>query len=273
MRDLTASSLLSDGLTARLEEELEHLPARAAVFLQPLGEGESWAHLPDEPFPAASLMKLPLLLEVYRRFQEGLEDPETPVTLRPEDVVGGAGILLELHPGLSLTLRDLARLMIVVSDNTASNMLLDRVGFPAVRELLARLGMGGTSLNRRFMETPGPQGDNVTTARDCIRVLEALWSGRVLAEPWREEALNILRRQQFRERIPMRLPVTAVVANKTGELEGVRHDAALVEDRGKAFLLAVLTREGREPWEVDSRVSRIARWCYDHVMEGSLEEA
>lgn len=273
MPEPTVSPLMSDGLTARLEEELRHLPARAALVLKPLDGSSPWRLRPDEPFPAASLAKVPILLEVFRRFQEGLLDPEATVLLKAEDVVQGAGVLMELHPGLPLTLRDLARLMIVVSDNTASNVLLDVVGFQAVNDLVTRLGTKGTALNRKFMHAPGPAGDNVTTAQDCVRLLEALWAGEVLGEPWREEALNILRRQQFREKIPMMLPVTAVVAHKTGELDGVRHDVGLVEDRGKAWVLAVLTRDGREPWELDYRVARISRWCYDWVTEGSLETA
>ena len=265
------SLLWPDTLSTRLEEELRHLPARAAVALQPLDGAESWTHLPDEVFPAASLMKLPILMELFRRFQEGALDPEAKVTVRKKDLVRGAGILFELHPGLRLTLRDLARLMIVVSDNTASNLLLDQVGFEAVRALLARLGASRTTLNRKFMHEPGPAGDNLTTAADCVRIMRALWEGEVLEGTWREEALDILRRQQYREKIPMMLPISAVVANKTGELDGVRHDLALVEDKGKAWILAVLTREGREPWEVDRRIARLARWCYDQVTEGSLE--
>lgn len=271
MPDPTASRLHSDALTARLEDEMRRMPARAAVVLEPLDGTPDWRHLPDESFPAASILKVPVLLEVFRRFQEGSLDPDTLVTLDRDDVVLGAGVLFELHPGLSLTLRDLARLMIVVSDNTASNLLLDRVGFDAVNSLMARMGMAGTALNRKFMHRPGPRGDNVTTAADTVRCFRELYAGTLLAEPWREEALNILRRQQFREKIPMMLPVTAVVAHKTGELDGVRHDVGIVEDRGRAFLLSVLTRDGREPWEVDYRVARISRWCYDWVMEGSLD--
>lgn len=265
------SPLKSDSLTARLEDELRRTPARTALMLQPLDGSSEWAHLPQEPFPAASILKVPVLLEVYRRFQEGSLDPEELVVLERDDMVRGAGVLFELHPGLQLNLRDMARLMIVVSDNTASNLLLDRVGFDAVNSLMSRLGMAGTTLNRKFMHPPGPRGDNVTTAADTVRCFRELYAGELLREPWREEALNILRRQQFREKIPMMLPVTAVVAHKTGELDGVRHDAGIVEDRGRAYVLAVLTREGREPWEVDYRVARISRWCYDWVMEGSLD--
>lgn len=261
----------ADRLTERLEEELERLPAEAAVVLEPLDGTRGWVHRPDEVFPAASVVKVPILLELFRRFQNGEEDPGTRVTLRARDQVRGAGILFELHPGIRLTLRDLARLMIVVSDNTASNLLLDRLGWASVNELLARLGARNTAIRRKFMHPPGPAGDNLTSAADCVRILRALWEGEVLRGAWREEALDILSRQQYREKIPARLPFSAQVYNKTGELDGVRHDVGLVEDRGKVWALAVLTRRGREPWEVDNRIARISRWCYDQVVEGSLE--
>jgi len=260
-----------DRLTERLEAELARLPAHAAVVLEPLDGSPGWVHRPEEVFPAASVVKVPILLELFRRFQEGEEDPGTRVTLRARDQVRGAGILFELHPGLRLTLRDLARLMIVVSDNTASNLLLDRLGFASVNKLLARMGATSTALNRKFMHPPGPAGDNLTCAADCARIMRALWEGEVLRGAWRGEALDILSRQQYREKIPSRLPYSAQVYNKTGELDGVRHDVGLVEDRGKVWALAVLTRKGREPWEVDDRIARISRWCYDQVVEGSLE--
>lgn len=240
------------------------------MVLDSLDEATGWSLRPDEVFPAASVVKVPILLELYRRFQSGELDPGTRVAVRARDMVRGAGILFELHPGLRLSLRDLAHLMIVVSDNTASNLLLDHLGLPAIHALLNRLGATRTTLNRRFMHPPGPTGDNVTTAADCARILRALWEGRVLQGAWREEALEILRRQQYREKIPMMLPLGAVVANKTGELDGVRHDMAIVEARGHAWVLVALTRDGREPWEVDNRIARISRWCHDFIVEGSL---
>lgn len=271
MPEKTAILPWPDRLTERLEEELSRLPAHAAVVLEPLDGSPGWVHRPHEAFPAASLVKVPILLELFRRFQEGEEDPGTRVLLRARDQVRGAGILFELHPGLRLTLRDLARLMIVVSDNTASNLLLDRLGFTAVNRLLEQLGARNTVLRRKFMHPPGPAGDNLTSASDCVRILRALWEGEVLQGPWKEEALEILSRQQYREKIPARLPYSAQVFNKTGELDGVRHDMGIVKDRGKTWILAVLTREGKEPWEVDGRIARIARWCHDQVVEGSLE--
>jgi beta-lactamase class A len=261
----------TDRLAERLEEELERLPAEAAVALEPLDGTPGWVHRPDEVFPAASVVKIPILLELFRRFQDGGEDPGTRVTLHARDQVLGAGILFELHPGIRLTLRELARLMIVLSDNTASNLLLDRLGWASVNELLARLGARNTVICRKFMYPPGPAGENLTSAADCVRILRALWEGEVLQGTWREEALDILSRQQYREKIPARLPPSARVYNKTGELEGVRHDVGLVEDRGKVWALAVLTRKGRDPWEVDTRIARISRWCYDQIVEGGIE--
>lgn len=255
-----ANPLLVGDLLEALREEIGRLPALLGLVLVDLARGGRCSLRGDEVFPAASLMKVPILLEVLRRAAEEGLDLEDSVALRARDRVGGAGVLFELHEGTVLTLRDLARLMIVVSDNTASNLLLDRVSMEGVNRLMKRLGMSRSVLRRKFMQ-PGPE--NLTTPADMARCLEALWRGEVLPASWREEALEILRRQQYREKIPLLLPPDLPVAHKTGELEGVRHDAALVELPGRPYLLVLLTREGGAAWEVDLGLARIARLCYD----------
>jgi len=262
------------GAEEPLAEELRALEksfgGRFGFMAKNLRTGEVIAWKAEDKFPTASLIKLPVMVEYFYQAAAGRLDPLQKVTLAPGEVRGGSGLLQLFAPGPEVRLIDAVLLMIVVSDNTASNLLLDRLGLPAINALLKHLGATRTALNRRFMQVPGPAGDNVTTASDCARILRALWEGRVVQGTWREEALETLRRQQYREKIPMMLPLGAVVGNKTGELDGVRHDIAVVENRGRAWVLAVLTRDGREPWEVDNRIARISRWCHDFILEGSL---
>jgi beta-lactamase class A len=256
------------------QEEIARVPATVGVAVEDLSTGQAWWLAPDERFPAASIIKVPILMEVLRQGQEGRLDLQETVTLRSQDKVGGAGILFELGDGVVLTLRDLCRLMIVISDNTASNLLLERVGFEAVRALMARLGMARSELNRYFMQ-PARHGENWTTPRDVAACLRALWQGQVLTGPWRQEALDILRRQQFREKIPLMLPTDLVVAHKTGELdEGrVRHDAGIVELPGRPYLLVLLSKDGGPPWEVDLGLARASRRLYEHFAAGVPEGA
>jgi beta-lactamase class A len=160
-------------------------------------------------------------------------------------------------------------LMIVVSDNVASNLLVDLVGASAVQALMEEAGMTRTTLGRRFMDLPRPGADNRTSASDMGLCLEQLYRGQLLDKAHTSSALAILRRQQYREKIPLLLPPELPVAHKTGELDGVRHDVALVEVPGRPYVLSLLTQKGGPSFEVDLALARISRMIYEIHMEGA----
>ncbi|MEW6279907.1 MAG: serine hydrolase [Candidatus Eremiobacterota bacterium] len=238
------------------------VPGILGAYYLDLNSGSAVGVRDRERFPAASVVKVPILLEVLRQAGEGLLSLRERFALASEHRVGGAGVLLELEEGTSLTLLELARLMTVVSDNVASNALLDRVGMEPVNRLMAALGMQDSHLGRRFMEVPEGERDNWTTARDIALCMASIWRGEVAGS---REALEILRRQQYREKIPCMLPGELGVANKTGELDGVRHDAAIVEHPRYPYVLTLLTRDGGAAWEVDRALAHLSRAVYDLV--------
>lgn len=238
-------------------------PARLGICLIDLKSGQSLGYHSNDKFPAASIIKLPILLELYRRAQSQQLDLAKRLQLRSESQVGGAGVLFELTPGLQLNLEDLARLMMVVSDNTASNLLIEELGFEAINSFLQSRGMTGTHLGRYFMESPTPERDNRACALDFSRCLAALWKGEVLDPDYTQRALAILSRQQYREKIPLLLPESVTVYHKTGELDGVRHDCGIVAWNDNAFALTLLTAEGGAPWEVDRAMADLSRACFD----------
>jgi len=241
------------------------IPARCAVYGAALDGGWRISDGGELDFPAASVIKVPILLELYRRVQAGELSLEQRVVLREEHKVGGAGVLLELHEGLELTLEDLGRLMLVVSDNTASNLLLDLLGMEAINASMQSWGMPGARLGRRFMEPATPERDNRMTAADAGRCLEMLWRSEILSEPLRTQALDTLKRQQYREKIPLMLPEDLPIAHKTGELDGVRHDAALIEHPRGPYVLVVLTEKGSHPWDVDRGIAELSLAVYTAI--------
>jgi beta-lactamase class A len=245
-------------------------PARLGISLMDLKSSDSLGYRSSEKFPAASIIKLPILLELYRCAQAGKTDLAKSVVLARESQVGGAGVLFELTPGLELNLEDLARLMMVVSDNTASNLLIDELGFEAINAFMQSQGMSGTHLGRYFMETPTPERDNRACAVDFSRCLAALWKGEVLNPGYTQRALAILSRQQYREKIPLLLPESVVVYHKTGELDGVRHDCGIVAWDDQAFALTLLTADGGAPWEVDRAMADLSRACFDFFNSNRL---
>ncbi|MFZ5814960.1 MAG: serine hydrolase [Bacillota bacterium] len=238
----------------------EAIEARAARFSGTLG---LWAHSldtgetvrirADEPFPAASTIKLPILYEVWRQAGEGRFALTESLSLRAEEQVPGSGVLKELTPGLSLPIRDLATLMIIVSDNTATNLLIDLVGREAVNEGMAALGLTNTRLENKLFRAPPGAPPNRSTPADLGRLLRMIARREVLTPEACAEMLQILGRQQITEGITRRIPEfdpfpepgtepLVTVASKSGAIRGTRNEVGLVEARGRRFLLCIMSR-------------------------------
>jgi beta-lactamase class A len=212
--------------------------------------------------PAASVVKVPILIELYARKDLSLDER---VPLRAPDVVGGAGVLLELHEGIELTLRDLGRLMIVVSDNTASNMLIDRLGMDAINARMRSIGMASSVLGRKFMIDPHAlHAKNFTTARDMAVCLGRLQKGELLDEEATAEVIAVLKRQQYREKIPLLLPETVEVAHKTGEISHTRHDVGIVLAR-RPYVLSCLTWDLDDVLLGDRAIAEFSRALFDRM--------
>lgn len=244
-------------LLERVSERVAAVPARVGFYWEDLETGESLEINGHVRFPAASVIKIPIMLEVYRQAVAGKFSLGDAVKVRNEDKVEGAGVLQELHGGLKVYIQDLCRLMIVVSDNTATNLLIKKVGMDNVNSMMERLGMAGSHLGRLMMETPSPERDNWMTPADAARSLRECTEGKVIGATtlWAEENLA---RQQYREKIPLLLPEDARVLHKTGELDGVRHDAAIVMHPKRPYLLSLFTDKGGPGYAVDLALARIS---------------
>jgi beta-lactamase class A len=188
----------------------------------------------DRVVPAASTIKL----FVASAFWRSSLDPDEVVEHVPP--AGSAGVAEYLSPAARLTLADLALLMLAVSDNAATNVLLERLGFDAVNAEVARLGLGRTVV-RRPMMTPGPE--NETCALDLARGL-----ARVAAEPRIVAALTLALDSQLR----YHLPPEVTVAAKTGELDAVFHEVALLDDGRRRLVTAVCSAPPARPDEVSA---------------------
>ncbi|MCS7309379.1 MAG: class A beta-lactamase-related serine hydrolase [Armatimonadetes bacterium] len=206
----------------------------------------------EEVFRSASIIKVPLLAALYWLAEQGQLDWEERMTLRDSDCTPGSGVLRELRVGLQPTLYDLAVLMIVLSDNTATNMLIDRVGVEQVQQFLHRLGCCHTTLQRKMYDfAAAEQGrENLCCASEIADLLWQMARGEIRATDGAllvsragcEAMLHILREQFYRDQIPALLPDEAKVANKTGEISGHHHDSAVVWTPAGCYTLVVLTR-------------------------------
>jgi beta-lactamase class A len=254
-----------DALEARVEGICAEAGGTVAVAATHVGSGARLERAAGEVFPAASVIKVPILVELFARVAAGSAELGARVTLREEDKVDGSGVLRELHAGAELTLEDLARLMIVVSDNTATNLLIDRLGVDAVNARLAALGCRGTRLGRKMYDLAARDHgiDNQVVAAEMRDLMAAMERGEVVSAAASAEMLAIMKRQAFASKLPRLLPPETTVAHKTGTITGVSHDIGILYAPTGPIALAVLTRGCHSPVAADDAIGRIARAIYD----------
>ncbi|WP_181444578.1 serine hydrolase [Bacillus sp. 03113] len=196
-----------------------------------------------QAYPAASLIKVPILIEAFRQKEEGKLDVEQLVSISKEEKVGGAGVLFSLSSKASFTIHDLMTLMIIVSDNTATNQLIDLIGWHEINQCIKALNLTSTRLNRKMMDLDAIKlgKDNWTSAVNIGTCLKEIYKGSLLSKESKEEILSMMRKQQFKEKLPAYMNLEkGWIANKTGELEGIEHDCAIIQYNGITVYMAVL---------------------------------
>nr|WP_272918015.1 serine hydrolase [Actinomadura rayongensis] len=211
----------------------------------------------DRTFTAASLIKLPVLLALLDGVEAGRWSLDDRLPVR--DRVGGAGILRDLADVADLSVRDLVSLMIVISDNTAANLLIDRIGQHTVADWCARHGLHATVLARRMMDAEARERgeENRTSPADMATLLDGLVRGTLLGPAATAFALDVLARQQVRDRLPRDLPDNVRIAHKTGELDGIRHDVGVIFTN-TPIVVAALTENTEEADDLIAETARRA---------------
>ena len=259
----------SDPLARANEEIVAELAAAGgsvSVAVRDVRGGLALDLRADERVPSASVIKVAILVELLARVDEGEFSLEENALLRDEDKVPGSGVLSMLHEGLEVTLEDLAHLMITVSDNTASNILIDRLGTEPINRRLRGLGLRKTELGRKFYDFDARDRglDNWITAAEMADLLVAIERRQAVSPNGCEKILAIMRKQQFTDRIPKLLPPDTPVANKTGSITGVCHDVGIMYSPAGALALAVLTTGIEQQSVAEGGIRHIARLVYDY---------
>ena len=194
-------------------------------------------------FPSASIIKLAILWAVFRRVAEGRASVSDTAAMRYEDIVGGYGILKDLHPGIELTVGDMCSLMICYSDNVATNMLIDRFGIGYINEEVRSCGLTDTELNRKMMDSEAKAKglDNYTSPLDVVNLLKLYLDSNRISKPLREEMTGILLRQFCNNFQAHFMPEGFRFAHKTGDLPGTLHDVGVLSPpSGQAHFIAVM---------------------------------
>ena len=257
-------------LWQKLQEELRgvdgHLDGVLALAVKDLTSSEEFFIHPDEIMPQASSIKIAVLAELYRQAQQGKLKLTEEYIVRTEDLVTGSDIMQGLTPGVTrLTLRDLATMMVAVSDNSATNVLIGRVGMENVNTMLESQGLHATRLRRKMMDLKAASEgrENVATPREMMTLLEITYRGKLLNKEMTEDFLKVLGTHKESAML-QGLPDDAVAANKPGELEAVRNDSGIVMVKNRPYILCVMTAYLKDEKDGSAAIRKIAGLTYSY---------
>jgi beta-lactamase class A len=273
--------------TARLRARLEGVTADHAgvvgVSIRDLGTGQGVSIRGDEPFPSASLIKVAVLVTLLDEVSQGRIRLDERSTLVTRDRVGGWGILKHMASGLAPTLEDLAWLMITLSDNTATNLILDKVDVRTVGAKMEALGLPRTKIHSKTfrretsvaMDSSVVYGLGVTTPDETLQLFALLHEGRAVSPALDSLALAMLAANQDDALLTRWLPADIRVAHKSGAVARSRNDCGIVYSPAAPVAVCVMTRENEDAsYGVDNAayqlVARVAREVYDHYNAGAL---
>jgi beta-lactamase class A len=244
------------------------------VTIVDLTDGRNYSLHANDVFPQASSIKICVLAELYRQAQAGKLKLTDTYTMNAADLVQDSDIMGGLTPGITkITLRDLATMMVAVSDNSATNVLIDRVGMENVNAFLASLGLHNTRLRRKMMDikAAGEGRENVSTPEEMSKLLTALYQGKILNKQLTDDFFKVLSTHKY-SWIPRDLPDDLKIADKPGALEGVRNDSGVIFVEKRPYILCVMTtylRHERDGEEAISKIS-LATWrMFDRIARAS----
>lgn len=226
-------------------------------------DGERWSQNGQRQFRAASVVKIPLMVELYRAIDRGELSLDETFDLTSADKAPGSGVLLHMHNGVQVTLNDLIYLMISISDNTATNMLIDVAGMQRVNKTMRELGMSGSNLGRKMRGRPAVEGEqeNLATPDDYAVAVSTILDKQAASADSCDAMLAMLRKQQDSSRIARHLPDDGRVAwgSKTGSIAGVTNDVGFITTPAGTLVVAVFCEDLPDQLSGEEAIGDIAR--------------
>jgi beta-lactamase class A len=254
---------------APARERLADLPGEAGVFACDESGTALMEERADESFPSASVIKLPLVMTLFADASDGRVDLEQRIDVGAR--VDGSGVLRLLRDVGPMSLRDLAMLAVIVSDNTATNRLIERVGVERVNERMREWGCARSRLMRKMYDFDAAKrgNENVMTPRETASLLLRLVRGECVARATSDQVVEVLAQCQDRTMLRRYLPYAANVAHKTGTLDESRNDAAIIAG-DRAIVVAAFTRRLRDTSAAVSWLG-VLGWCAYRASTDSVE--
>jgi beta-lactamase class A len=255
-------------LKAKVEHRVQEIAARVdgvvGYAILDLTSGDRIGHLERETFPTASAIKIAIVYELFKQATEGTIRLDETIRLDRAKAVGGSGVLVQMGtPTLSIS--DYATLMVTLSDNTATNVLIDRLGMENITRRMQGLHLNAMKLRRHMMDLAAARrGDeNVSTPDDLVQLLKIMYGPGEAGHVAAPEAIELLKKPKD-NRLRRGLPPGVVSADKSGEAEGVRVDAGIVFAKNRPYILCVMTTYLKDEAEGERAIEEISRTVYEY---------
>lgn len=255
---LTASTVFAqrthpvNDLDQKIKAATDGFKGKVWIYAKNLDTGAEYSLRGDEQVRTASTIKTPIMAETFRQVAEGKLTWADQLEITAQNKAGGSGILREFTPGSKIDLKTAVILMIVLSDNTATNLVLDKVTSDSVNEYMAKLGLkdtlsmrkiGGGGDSKAWLNEPSNRlfGLGRSSPKDMVRLMEMLEKGEIVSKEASEEMIAILKRQQYKDGIGRAVSDTMQVASKSGSLDRLRSDVGIVYTRRGRIAMAITT--------------------------------
>lgn len=241
---------------------LKEVPGKVGFYYRDLKTGKSISYNEDNQFIAASLIKVPILVETLKQIEEGKLEKNRIVSVADSDKVPSCGALNYMHTGLEVTIQDLYTLMIILSDNTATNIMINILGMDNINKTMHDLGLTNIKLNRLLFDAEEQRKgkENYISPRDIGLLLEKIYNNEVINEEICGEIQRVLKMQLLNAKIPHLLPRNVEIGHKTGEDTGITHDVGIIYSEDP-FILCFTSNETDVP-KAEDAMRRIALLCY-----------
>jgi beta-lactamase class A len=240
----------------------------AAIYIKNMETKKTFVLNKDEIFPSASIIKLLVMAEVLKKVSTGQITHDKKIAVSDRLITRGDGILKYLEVNHSFTIKELLTLMIIVSDNTAANILIDIAKMEDVNKLSINLGLKKTVLNRKMMDfkAAAKGKENITCADDKCAFLELLYDGKIINEACSKFIVDTMKKQQVHGKIDMFLPPSIILAHKTGTLEKLEHDVGILYGRKCDYIVCIFTKDGTSNEECNRFIGLVVKEFYYEYM-------
>lgn len=254
-------------MTGELAKMAGKYPGRVSIYLKDLKTGRIWMHHPDDLFPAASLIKVPVMIAAFYKIRDGQLNLDERMAITRRNRVGGSGSLKWRPDGTKLTVRELLVHMINESDNTATKMVLDRLGIGYVQQQFPRMGLLYTGIYEEGMSIKGGRvmHENYTTAREMTSLMDKIYMGQAVDKVSSEVMLEILKKPKaVASRLAKGMPAGWEIAHKTGLLRQACHDSAIFLTPRGDYAITVLTGQNHAYSTAKDFITKIAKVTFKH---------